>query len=171
MSNLERWEPLRGYEGRYSISSFGRVYSFISDRLMVISKNCRGYGVVRLSNGVKTVTKDVHRLVALQFVEGYFEGAHVNHLDYDRFNNNYHNLEWLTQNDNNKHSEDSRNKAIIKTLAKTYLVTYPCGKTEVVYNMRKFCRERGLNNGNMSLVVSGKYKQHKGFKAKEVSSV
>jgi len=168
---MEIFKPVEGYGGRYSISNYGRVYSFISNRFMVVSKNCRGYGVVRLSMAGKTITKDVHRLVATHFLKDYFEGAHVNHIDYDRLNNNVTNLEWLSQYDNNKYSESTRNSSIIKTLAKHYLVTFPCGKTEIIYNMREFCRKNGLNSCNMSLVVNGKSKHHKGFNAEEVKGV
>lgn len=39
----------------------------------------------------------IHRLVAKYFVDGYFHGAVVNHKDTNIHNNNYMNLEWITQ--------------------------------------------------------------------------
>lgn len=42
----------------------------------------------------------VHRLVAIYFVPGYFEGAVVNHKDGNNRNNHASNLEWVTQRDN-----------------------------------------------------------------------
>jgi len=45
-------------------------------------------------------TKSIHRLVAECFVEGYFDGAVVNHIDGDNRNNSANNLEWTTTKDN-----------------------------------------------------------------------
>lgn len=46
----------------------------------------------------------VHRVVALHFVDGYFDGAVVNHKDGNKSNNHYTNLEWVSRSDNNKHA-------------------------------------------------------------------
>lgn len=42
----------------------------------------------------------VHLYVAYGWVDGWFEGAEVNHIDYDRNNYNYKNLEWIEHKDN-----------------------------------------------------------------------
>ena len=42
----------------------------------------------------------VHLYVAHGWVEGYFEGAEVNHKDFNRMNFNADNLEWVTHIDN-----------------------------------------------------------------------
>ncbi len=46
------------------------------------------------------VTKSIHRLVAEYFVDGYFDGAVVNHIDGNNRNNVASNLEWTTIKDN-----------------------------------------------------------------------
>ena len=55
---------------------------------------------VHLSNNGYDERKCVHVLVAESFVDGWFEGAEVNHKDFDRTNNNANNLEWLSHRDN-----------------------------------------------------------------------
>lgn len=50
--------------------------------------------------------------------------------------------------------------------SKTYLVTHPCGKTEIVSPLADFCRKHDLSQQNMAKVISGDRKHHKGFKAK-----
>lgn len=42
--------------------------------------------------------------VAHAWVDGYFDGAEVNHIDYNRENYSADNLEWITHNQNIKHS-------------------------------------------------------------------
>ena len=39
----------------------------------------------------------IHRLVAGLYVPGYFEGAQVDHIDNDKINNHYTNLQWCTK--------------------------------------------------------------------------
>lgn len=71
--------------------------------------NHDGYCVVSAmghnSHGGKIYrTLQVHILVAHQFVDGWFEGAEVNHKDFDRTNPVASNLEWATHQDNISHS-------------------------------------------------------------------
>lgn len=47
--------------------------------------------------------------------------------------------------------------------AKHYTFLSPNGEKVEVYNMRKFCIERGLHRGNMSQVHLGNLKHHKGW--------
>lgn len=52
--------------------------------------------------------------------------------------------------------------------AKNYIVTHPDGTKENVYNLSKFCRNNGLNKSGLFDVLSGKYKNYKGFTAERV---
>ena len=46
----------------------------------------------------------IHLYVAHAWVDGYFEGAEVNHKDFNRENYNANNLEWITHAENVKYS-------------------------------------------------------------------
>ena len=48
----------------------------------------------------------IHLYVAYGWVDGYFEGAEVNHKDFDRTNNHADNLEWVTHKDNIQYTLD-----------------------------------------------------------------
>ena len=92
----EIWKDIIGFEGVYEISSYGRVRSVKSGRILSTSKcgGCRGYAGVCLSKNGKSYGRLVHRLVAEAFiplVEGLSE---VNHRDEDKTNNRVENLEW-----------------------------------------------------------------------------
>ena len=94
----------------YYITEFGEIYSDrlrgneIEPHLHRIKPKNPGrknkYLNVVLCNEDGQITKSVHRLVAEYFVEGYFEGAVVNHIDGNNRNNIASNLEWTTARDN-----------------------------------------------------------------------
>ena len=49
----------------------------------------------------------IHMYVAHAWVEGYFDGAEINHKDFNRMNYNADNLEWVTHRDNIRYSRDN----------------------------------------------------------------
>lgn len=99
----EEWKDIKGWEGYYKISSFGRVLSVKRGIYKALDESNRGgYVRVNLCNNAKQKKYFVHRLVAEAFVEGYFDGADVNHKDFDRKNNNADNLEWVTKSQNSQ---------------------------------------------------------------------
>lgn len=54
------------------------------------------------------------------------------------------------------------------SLKKTYEITFPCGKTELIRGLSEFCRTNNLSVSCLSDVVHGKQKSHRGFLAKKV---
>lgn len=89
----------------YSITKCGKVYSHISDKHMKPSVT-RGYLRINIYNSDNGKKKNVHihTLVAKMFLHSYEDGFVVNHKDGDKFNNNFENLEWISQQDNIIHS-------------------------------------------------------------------
>lgn len=99
----------------YFITSDGDIYSTkkIKENYGVkvnLSQNCKTkylYFNFTIKNGKKRhVRHNIHRLVALSFVSNPNPNDYniVNHIDEDRTNNNYKNLEWCNQRMNIKHS-------------------------------------------------------------------
>jgi hypothetical protein len=75
------FKPIPGFEGRYSISSQGRVYSHLRGKLLRPSLTLDGYPQVKLSDASRVQrTYRVHRLVAETFIGG-IDGVEVHHLD------------------------------------------------------------------------------------------
>lgn len=115
----EIWRAAIGYEGRLEVSSLGAVRTLPSVRASTrngIANLQRKAGVVLspylLNNGYLVVAPKfgavrqklcVHRLVAMAFVPGHFDGATVNHMDGNKANNCVDNLEWLTLAENTAH--------------------------------------------------------------------
>jgi hypothetical protein len=104
----EVWKPIKGYEGIYEVSSYGRVRSL--DRI-VPDKNgvaqpfkgkilgqymSYGYYYVGLTKHCNHWQAKVHRLVAKAFIPNPDNLPEVNHKDEDKTNNRVENLEWCT---------------------------------------------------------------------------
>ena len=95
----EIWKPIEGYEGRYEISNFGRVKSFVvnrkAGRLINPIRTKLGYRTVRLYDGDGGSSWiPVHRLVALAFIPNPCNYPEVNHKDEVKDHNSMDNLEW-----------------------------------------------------------------------------
>lgn len=92
--------PIKGWEGYYTITNDGRVYSIRSGRYLDKGSDKDGYKLVTLSaNGIKR-TYRIHRLVAETFIENPSNKNEVNHKDFNKQNNWFENLEWVTQKEN-----------------------------------------------------------------------
>ena len=66
-----------------------------------------GYYILGLSLNGGVKMKYIHRLVAEIYVPGYFEGAHVDHIDCNILNNHYTNLQWCTKEYNSTKGNDT----------------------------------------------------------------
>lgn len=92
----------------YLVSDDGRIYSTKRGKLKELSqtRNGHGYMSVMMSIDAKPYCAIVHTAVARAFVDGYVDGAHVNHKDGDKTNNHANNLEWVTPKENMRHAVD-----------------------------------------------------------------
>lgn len=93
--------------GRYRIYENGQVYSEISDKFLKPDTDRNGYEQVTLSLDKRPVREKVHRLVAKMFIPLTDEDIDkkrtaVNHIDGNKNNNHYINLEWCNCYENNK---------------------------------------------------------------------
>jgi hypothetical protein len=95
LENKEIWKDCKGYEGKYQVSSMGRVWSIKRQSVLKGSADKDGYIRVQLTakNG-KTKTEKVHRLVAIAFLDNPDNLPQVNHKDENKQNNCITNLEW-----------------------------------------------------------------------------
>jgi hypothetical protein len=117
--DLEIWDHIKGYEGRYKVSSKGRVWSIRRNKIMKPDLNKDGYYYLKLSKLKNTKHYPIHRLVAMTFyfVDNY-ENLQVDHIDRDKTNNYLLNLRFCTR------AENCRNQAMQKTNKSGYKGVY-----------------------------------------------
>jgi hypothetical protein len=108
-----KWKDLILYDNvtHYRISEFGHVYSLRKKRLLKEKVNSiiypYRYQVLEVYPGVFK-TCYVARLVHIAFIGPIPEGYEVDHLDMDKGNNHYTNLEAVTRSENMRRARDMR---------------------------------------------------------------
>lgn len=121
---------------------------------------CRnGYHRVGLNKDSKRKYKAVHRLVARLFVNNPDNKPEVNHIDGDKSNNHYTNLEWVTRSENMKHgyemglithlSDNSKaqRKGVIKTDNSGNKTFYP--------SLAEASRKDSISISYLSQIING----------------
>lgn len=116
MTELERWLPIPGYEDLYLCSNYGRIKALpkivvysngrlykYEEKILILNKTC-GYRTVSLVKNKNKLTHKVHILVAMLYVRNAQNKPFVNHLDGNRSNNFYKNLDWATNSENQLHA-------------------------------------------------------------------
>jgi NUMOD4 motif/HNH endonuclease len=101
----EEWRPIRGYEGLYEISSWGRVRTVTTGTIRVGSHHRQGYLSLTLSKKGTAHAYLVHRLVAEAFLGPGPDGMCVNHMNGHKQDNRAANLEYMTLAENNRHAK------------------------------------------------------------------
>ncbi len=150
----EEWKEISGYPN-YMISNIGRVFSNRRNKLLKINLDRYGYPCVNLCrDGGYWDYPSIHRLVAFAFVEGYFDGAVVNHIDGIKQNSVASNLEWITHGDNVRHAVAlglrSRKFRIIET-------------GDMFWSVDSCARHIDGNSDAILRCLNGKQQTHKGY--------
>jgi hypothetical protein len=117
------WRPIKGFEGLYEVSSEGQIKSLekvtshwkggsriLKEKILSSSDDKNGYKIIGLSNGYKSKTYKVHRIVADTFIENKLNKPTVNHINNIKSDNSVNNLEWNTFRENSCHRSLSKNK-------------------------------------------------------------
>lgn len=121
LTTTEIWKDVP-YENldHYEVSNLGRVKVKATQKIKKFSNNSI-YLSITLSSMCKKINKciNIHRLVSLAFISNPNNYKVVNHIDGNKLNNHYTNLEWTTQSQNVKHSRGDNyispsNKAIYR---------------------------------------------------------
>lgn len=166
--------------GRYSIDDCGNVYSLRNHAgnqrktpmLMKRQLHPEGYLTVTLSTDQGKKFCLVHRLVAEAYVPNPEGKPEVNHLDGDKTNNVYTNLEWSTESENSLHAYRTGlrtpNKGQLGRTNEQCVHSRPIirlsmgGKFLESFPSMAEAKRQGYPQGNISSVIAGKRASHKG---------
>lgn len=109
----EIWKEIKNYT-EYAVSSFGRIMR-IKDghpqsrtkagKILKPRKMENGYWYITIYESSKRKDFRIHRLVAEHFIGPCPKDYEVNHIDADKSNNHYFNLEYVTHKENIEHAK------------------------------------------------------------------
>ena len=150
--------PITGFPD-YEVSNTGRVWSHHGrGRWLRPAPTRGGYLCVSLHRDGEGNTLSIHRLVAVEWVQNPHNYPHVNHMDGDKTNNHYTNLEWVTHQQKIDHACDTG--LYDKLNAPVDCFSAKTGKKLQTYKsitVAARCIGGTCNAGTISGVISGKY--------------
>lgn len=146
----EIWKDVVGFEGRYKVNQYGKIYSILARRILKTCISNKGYELVCLKNkNGRRKQYTVHRIVALAFVPNENNYPIINHIDENKLNNCFTNLEWCTYAYNNSYNGVGEKK--IKAVSKTVYQYDLNWKLLAVYpSTREAGRQLKCSYGNIS---------------------
>ena len=148
----------------YTINDKGEIYSDNCGKMKTRNKSKTGYQIINFmkEDGTKKTFR-VHRLVMMAFSPiKNSEKMEVNHIDGDKKNNNFDNLEWCTPSENQKHAvrlglqktrcgEDSNLSKLTRNEVETIFDLYEDGRP-----VSDIARKIGCSSSNVSCILTGK---------------
>jgi hypothetical protein len=168
---IEIWKEITNYEGLYEVSNFGLVKSLkrsvprksgkllnIKEKILNLSIDEHGYFKVQLWKNNKPFSIRVHRLVARCFVDNFKPDLQVNHIDGNKLNNYYKNLEWCTV----LHNQEEAVRLGLKKQTKVNM--YKEGTLISNFcSISKAAEITKINKSSIFRCLNGKFKKCKGF--------
>ncbi|MBE6993392.1 MAG: hypothetical protein E7423_01920 [Ruminococcaceae bacterium] len=156
---MECWAEIKGTDGRYEISSYGRVWSNISRKILRSYVNSAGYVLITFPINGEKKRRQVHKLVADAFIPNPENKPQINHIDADRTNNHVENLEWCTASENTRHAfklgrakrAPHHEKAVVRSDGKEYR------------SMSEAARDLGVPYSYIRDVCNGTQKTTRGY--------
>jgi hypothetical protein len=137
----EEWRWVKDYEDLYKISNHGRIKSMVkNEKILKPWKQSQGHLKVTLYKNGSAKKHQLHRLIAEAFIPNHYNKPCINHIDCNPSNNYVDNLEWVTQQENIRHS--------VK-MGRHYLPSGTKINEELAFDIKK-----RLSNGERIITIS-----------------
>ena len=154
---------IEGYEN-YAVSSNGDVFSLRKNiKLKPIVKKTGYCEVCLVDENHKEKYFLVHRLVASAFCEKSKGATEVNHIDGNKQNNCYQNLEWVEHNANLKHAYKNGLREQDVSARKVIATNMVTGEEIVFSSIYRAAKANGISKGNVCMCCQGKRPYANGF--------
>ena len=161
----EEWRSVKGAEDDYLVSSTGRVKSrYRRWRTIAGTMSIHGYRTYGIKYNGKEKKKYAHALVLDAFMGGRRAGLVVNHIDANKLNNCFLNLELITNTENVAHATRlglvprGEINGSAKLKGRQVLEIRMLSKTGV--SKRELGRRFGVDEAAIRLIVSGRTWRH-----------
>lgn len=145
MNDLKRGEKVKdvqGYEGVYSVTSHGRVWSIRRNKWLSIFRTGTGYSTVTLCLFGDDEDKKVHRLVGEAFIPNPERKPQINHKNGNKSDCRVCNLEWVTARENIQHAGD---KGLNKTFKLSLVEKLLICKMHIILKVKQVHLARRFN--------------------------
>lgn len=167
----EIWKPFPShlFRTKYLLSNKGNIMN-IKKGTIRITKGNNNYSRLMLYHKKKEYTFTVHRLVAKVFVKKSdpVNKTCVNHIDGNKHNNVFWNLEWVSKSVNAQHAVDTGLTKITKRKVAQYDLS---GKLIKTYESQAVAaKETGIDRRYINRVCKGNKNQTAGFVFKNITN-
>lgn len=128
----------------YFATPDGQIVSYkTGKRHVLIGGSCNsGYRGVLLRKNGKTIRRNVHRLIAITFIDNPHNLPSVNHVDGNKKNNDVSNLQWCTASENMKHAFQTGLNTVSKDRLQRLHVA--AGKAKALFTEVEACNIRAI---------------------------
>ncbi|QJD80945.1 NUMOD4 domain-containing protein [Spirosoma rhododendri] len=182
----EKWVPIAFDEvenpPRYQVSNYGRLRSFqagarskAGDEKQAVTgtiikgSTIQGYKSLNIRAEGKTLNRYVHKLVAEHFCDAKnADNTFVIHLDFDKQNNFYQNLKWVTKEDMIEHNRQNPNlkDRTVKRATSNYKLTE--SKVKIIKKLlrndknrlKMIAKQFGITHTQLNRIRSGENWKH-----------
>lgn len=154
---MELWKK---YNDKYEVSNYGNIRNIITKKLCIPYKDKDGYLIY---NNIK-----LHRAVAITFIPNPNNYTDVDHIDYNRSNNNVNNLRWCSHKENCQHSSKhyGKHRQVLnikqaKEIREKYKMNKGSKKSKnKLYTMRSLAKEYNCHHETIRQIILNKtYKE------------
>ncbi|AGC01811.1 HNH endonuclease [Acanthamoeba polyphaga moumouvirus] len=154
----EIWKSIPDFKN-YEVSNNGNIRNKNTKKIRKLQLKM-GYHYCCLSENNKSKNFRVHRLVAKLFVKNPNKYDIVNHLDGNKLNNNYKNLEWTTISGNNQHAADNN----LTNVTKRRITQYVGDQLYAEYNsLSEASKATGFHMSRIVEVCKGSREEYEGY--------
>lgn len=161
----ELWKTIDEFPN-YEVSNIARVRNKITGLIKIPSLGKRGYLILSFSKDGKKYVRTLHRVFAIAWIPNPENKKEINHINGDKCDCSFDNLEWATPLENLEHA---RRTGLHNSDGDKTVWQLKDGKIIAMYkSCSEAARINGFNRSNISSCARGntKLKSYKGYEWK-----